>query len=47
MLPQGHQAAKYDSLLSGSHKYLEFKVHWELKKKKEKETIPYETKVWE
>lgn len=38
MLPQGCHAAKYDSLLSGDHKYLESEVDWELKKKQKQKT---------
>lgn len=34
MLPQVCNAAKYSGPLSGNHKYLEFEVDWEIKKKK-------------
>lgn len=34
MLPQVCHAAKYSGPLSGKHKYLEFEVDWETKKKK-------------
>lgn len=39
MPPQGCHAAKYDSLLSGDHKYLESEVDWELKKNKNKKHL--------